>query len=743
MADQQHSHSSNPGPVFLPGEASGTGNFVPSLGGSLLTDPVRLFMTAVSYSWLIIACAISGLVMGSVYASLQTKQYRASLQINIDVGRASALREFEVVGESRSFFVTAESTIAASIRTRRLARRVVYELNLTEKPNFYIQPVRFSLVGILKRAITGRAEQPFIPRTYDERERAAINRVLAGMQITTLRRSPIVRIAFVHNERSYPHVVVNQIARSFIELSVDQKAESANKIRLLLQGQADLVKQQLTSAERELNDYAKSISFTDLEEQPAILASRLSAVNDALNAAVQDRLELGLIVQQITEGKAPSLSAVLESQAIEGLKQRLATLRADYQDKLSIYKPDFPEMVRLAGQIEDTQNQLAKEISIISDSFVLRLAQAQQREETLRQELALVTASSREYREKSVEFIILRREVDSKRSQFEALIEKLNNIGVGAELRSENVAVLDYAVRTPDFFSPRRSRIVVAAMAVMIMLSIVIIFILELINNRFSNPDQIESELELPLLGIVPFSDAGDDLHALDELDPALEEAYSSLRSAIQFSAIGGNLPSLSVTSSEPSEGKSITSYKIAEGFAKLGKRVILIDADLRRPKLHKWFGVANTLGLSTILADEVTPEDEADLYIESGQKNLVFMRAGNIPPNPTDLLGSNNMARLVHRLTKEFDLVIIDGPPVMGLADAPILARHTAATLYVVAANQATRPSVRHAINRLRASNVNLIGTVLTKFRLRRFDYNYAYSYARSDYYTYNPTET
>jgi capsular exopolysaccharide synthesis family protein len=192
------------------------------------------------------------------------------------------------------------------------------------------------------------------------------------------------------------------------------------------------------------------------------------------------------------------------------------------------------------------------------------------------------------------------------------------------------------------------------------------------------------------------------------------------------------------VTSSEPSEGKSTTSFKLGQDFAALGARVLIVDGDLRKPNLHRLFGLDNTIGLSNLLTNTVRKEDLASIFRATKYPNVTVLTSGTIPPNPADLLSSPKMALIVTNLGKRFDLVIIDAPPVVGLSDAPILSRLAEGTLMVISTNQVTRKSAKTALKRLRAAGANVVGAAMSKFAVNKFDYNYGYKYMNYQYYDY-----
>jgi polysaccharide biosynthesis transport protein len=262
-------------------------------------------------------------------------------------------------------------------------------------------------------------------------------------------------------------------------------------------------------------------------------------------------------------------------------------------------------------------------------------------------------------------------------------------------------------------------------------------------NNTFAVPDQIETELKLPVLGIIPSAKERELDEALADHSSNLSEAYRSLRTSLQFTGSDGSVKSLLVTSSEPSEGKSTTSFKLAEDFAALGLNVLIIDADLRKPRLHRLFNTDNTIGLSNLLTNVVRQGEFKTLFRPTRNARITFLSAGTIPPNPADLLSSQKMSLTIHYCTKKYDMVIIDAPPIMGLSDAPILSRLVEATLLVVATKQATRKSAKNALNRLKSAGANVVGAALTKFEVDKFDYNYAYRYMRYDYYSYGNENT
>jgi capsular exopolysaccharide synthesis family protein len=244
------------------------------------------------------------------------------------------------------------------------------------------------------------------------------------------------------------------------------------------------------------------------------------------------------------------------------------------------------------------------------------------------------------------------------------------------------------------------------------------------------------------VLGIVPRVDPAGFAEQLASPQSSIAEAYRSLRTALQFTGTEGAPATLLVTSSEPNEGKSTTAFKLAQDFAALGASVLIIDADLRKPSLHRMFGLNNVLGLSNLLTNTMRADDAPRIFRRTAIPNVTLVTAGTVPPNPADLLSSPKMGMIINACSSRYDMIILDGPPIVGLADAPILSRLIETTLLVVSAGQVTRKSAVAALKRLKAAGGVIAGAALTKFEVNKFEYNYAYRYMDYQYYTYG-TET
>jgi capsular exopolysaccharide synthesis family protein len=699
-------------------------------------NPLSLFLYVVRYRWLIVTLAAAGLVLAFVITMMLTPKYQATSRLEVLVPSARVFQDIEVVsetGDMRAFLTAREK-----IKSRALAQRVVFDLGLAENPEFLSPVPDFAVSNVFYRAFGLDMRPANSDWTAEERESIAIGRLLGGLSVDLVPNTSLISITFRDQNPELASEIANQVARSFIDQRVDQTSETSELARQFIQEQVLQVKEKLQASEQALVDYAKNAGITVTGEERSLIGANIEALNTALAAAIQERLDYGRLVTQIEAGQGESLGQVLNSEGLQSLRSKIAELSGEYQQKLGLFKPGFPEMVQLQAQIKELRRQLDGGIRAIIDSIKLKHQETIEKENNLRQELAGLEQQQVAFNDKNIQYTILKREVDSNRSQYDTLITKLNEAGVSSELKTQSAQIVDLAVTPGRPFSPKLSLNLAVGLALFLALAAAIIYILELLNNTFTNTEQVEKELGLPVFGILPKVDEREFIASIGDPKSGLSEAYRTLRTSLQFSGAEGAPKTLLVTSAEPSEGKTTTSFKLGQDFAALGAKVLLIDGDLRKPNLHRMFGFDNVLGLSNLLTNTVHRDQLPNLLKKTKVDNLFVLTSGTIPPNPADLLSSPRMALITGSLSKRFDLIIIDAPPIVGLADAPILSRIAQGTLVVVSTNQVTRKAAKAAIKRLKAAGSNVVGVAMTKFSVNKFDYNYAYRYMNYQYYSY-----
>jgi len=698
-------------------------------------DPLKLFWLVVRYRWLIAAVLGVGLTLGIVVTLMQSPNYAATARIEIMVPTARILEDMDVVAQSSD--VRTFETAKEKLKGRDLARRVVLKLNLANDPAFLFPQPDFAVGNIFARVFGTPAQPSLDSVAVEEREATAIDRILNDLSVNLLRGTSLLEVRFADHNPQKAAAIANQVVRSYMDQQVDRTIETSDLARQFIDEQVADTKSKLEASEAKLVAYSKQQQLGAAGEDGSLITAKITAINDAMAKAVQTRLENERLIAQIDAGKASELGQVVQSDAIQSARQKLADLKADYQQKRGTFKPDFPDMQRLAAQIAEYERQLSGMVDAIANSIRVAYDSSVQEEKDLRDELAGLEAEQVAFRDKNIQYTILKRDVESYRTQYQSLIDKRNGLGVVGDLRRANVDVVDFAVVPKQPFEPSFLRNLLLFFSAAAVIAAAIIYLLELLDNKFSVPDQIESDLKLPVLGIIPKIESDKLTEGLSNPRSAISEAYRSLRTSLQFSGTDGAPRSLLVTSSEPGESKSTSAYKLAEEFAAIGNKVLLIDCDLRRPSLHRTFKVDNAMGLSNLLTNSVEQDDIARLFHRSSlHPNLVFLATGPMVPNPADLLSSARMGAVMRGCLQAYNIVILDGPPIIGLSDALILSRLAEATMLVVAAHQTARKAARAALKRLQTAGGNIVGAMLGKLDVERIEYSYSYRYMNEGYY-------
>ena len=528
-------------------------------------DVLAILIYIVKYRWLIALLIALGLVGGVAITWMETPRYKATSKLELSAPSAKVFQDLEVISDYDNFRMY--YTAMQKLKSRSVAQRVVFEMGLADNRSFLFPAPQFSLSNLLSKAFGYKAVSSIDDHSPEARENMAIGRVLGNLEVNLIKNTSLIAITFSDQDPELASKIANEVAASFIDQSVDQTSETSDLARQFVQEQVVQVKEKLQASEQALVDYAKSEGITVTGSDLSLIGSNIEEINRALSAAIQERLDYSRSVQQIEAGRGASLPQVLDSSGIQELKQRVAQLRATYQQKRAFLKPEFPEMKALSREIAGLENEIQQAVEVVANSITLKRDEAIAKEADLRTKLRELEQEQAAFQDKNIQYTILKREVDSNRAQYENLIGKLNEVGVGSELKRENAAIVDPAIRPGTPFAPRINTNLAMALAFALAIAAAAIYLLELLNNTFSNPDQIESELKLPVLGILPMIENAKLPEQMSDHKSSLSEAYRSLRTSLQFTGTDGHPKSLLVTSSEPSEGKIHFFFQIGTGF--------------------------------------------------------------------------------------------------------------------------------------------------------------------------------
>jgi capsular exopolysaccharide synthesis family protein len=467
--------------------------------------------------------------------------------------------------------------------------------------------------------------------------------------------------------------------------------------------------------------------------------SNLSALNIALQKVLAERIYAQNLWEQANNSTDIGLPQILDDTAIKTLRGQRAALMAEYQNKLSTFKPAYPDMLRLKAQIDQISTEIKSAADVIKQSLKARYEAALQQEVLLKNKMEETKHGVLDTRNKEIQYNILKREADTNRTLYDGLLQQYKDAGVAGAVDTNNVSVIDRAQIPDGPFKPSLRKNLLMALMLGLLAAAAAIALFEIIDDTFKSPEEIEEKLGLAVLGVIPFAD-GNVLEHMSGSSTPLAEAFRSFRTALQFSTDQGAPRSITVTSSRPGEGKSTTALALAMNFAQLGMKVLLIDADLRNPSQHRNLKRSNEMGLANYLAGA---DLSGNVFQETEIDGLFFMPTGPLPPNPAELLAGPRMMSLLSTASERVDTVIIDSPPVMGLADAPLLASMSSGTLLVIATADTRRGVVKAALKRLHFARARMVGAVMNKCDFRTsYSYGYGYGYgsghAALEYYGY-----
>jgi capsular exopolysaccharide synthesis family protein len=702
---------------------------------------------ALRYRWLILACCALSLTIGFVLTYSQTPIYQATVTIQIDRAAARVVKidspqDPDSGTDGPRFYQTQYDLL----KSRSLAERVATDLDLANASDF-LHPATSSAWAKLRSLIRPSASTTSAPLKdngkVEQRKAFAAGIVQSGLSIWPVPNSSLVNISFDSPSASWAERIANGVADSYVNSNLERRYGATAYARNFLKERLEELKLKLEESEKALVAYAEEKELIgDVKAgsnvSQSLADSDLAALNGALQGVVKERIHAQELWEQANNSKEFALSQILDDGAIKTLRGQRATLMVDYQNKLSTFKPDYPDMLRLKAQMNQIDQEIKSEIDVIKQTLKTKYESALQQETLLKNKMDETKRGVLVTQNKEIQFNILKREADTNRTLYDGLLQQYKDIGVAGAVGTNNVAVIDRAQRPGAPYKPNLRMNLLKWLTFGLLGAAAVIVLFELLDDTFKSPEEIEEQLGLAVLGLIPLSD-GSILADMSEASNPVAEAFRSFRTALQFSTDQGAPKSVVVTSAQPGEGKSTTAVALAINFAQLGMKVLLIDADLRNPSQHRNLNRSNGAGLANYLAGGAMSES---IFQKTDIDGLYFMPSGPLPPNPAELLSGPKMMSLLSLASEKVDTVIIDSPPVMGLADAPLLASMALGTLLVIASDT-RRGLSKAALKRLHFARARMVGAVMNKCSFRSsygygYGYGYGANYAALEYYGY-----
>ena len=638
------------------------------------------------------------------------------------------------------------------LQSRTLAEGVIDELQLYRYPEFYRSRGLFGLIEKNPDKIPS-ASDPGPPDHSSDAYRNSVKYFLDSLGVSPVRRSNLVEVSFLSQDPKLAERITNKLADDYILQNLQVKWDEALKASEWLSGRLVQLKGKLEKSEDGLQAYAQANSILFVEEKQNLVNARLKQLQEEYTKAEADRFQKESLYNLVQTGKVQDLPGVLDNHLIQDLSLRLAELQRDYAQLTATVKPDYPKAVAIKKQIDALQANLDHEKGALAENIVDGYRSALANEKYLGQAVEEQKKEVNNIAEKSIQYNILKREVDTSKQLYEGLLQRMKEAQISAGLEASNIRIVD-AAEVPK--RPVKPRVVLnLALGVILGLGVGIglAFFQEYLDDTLKTPDEVETLLRLPSLGVLPaFSLNGAGKAARDGLASiapgkdtpvaaaiqthyAAVEAFRSLRTSILLSA--NPVPKvLLITSALPGEGKTTTTINLGATLASLGSRVVIVDCDMRRPSCHRMMGVENKPGFVQCLTGHVGLS-EAILPVP-GVANLSVIPCGLIPPNPAEVLSSPLTGELLRKLRAEFEYVLVDSPPLLSAADGRILATLTDAVVLVVRAFQTPQDMVRRARSLLYGARARILGVALNDVDIQRDGYSYNYYYRYGDGYGY-----
>jgi capsular exopolysaccharide synthesis family protein len=688
-------------------------------------------------------------IMIQGYTTLQ--QFQAQGRLLIESERSTALPGLQSADQYYEDPQTYYNTQYKIIRGRDLTRRVVRKLHLENYPEFNgtADPPRTPLTML--RGLGDRFAEmiaPGLPATAPAPaggasldEASLIDAFLGRVDVKQVPESRLVDVTFQSIDPQFSALAVNSLLEEYVEQNLAVKITSTQSTLEWLDAELGKQQKKVEDSERGLAQYRERQNAMSLDDRSNIVVTRYQKVNDELLKARSEKAQKQAQYEQvksIATGTSPDvIPTIVQNAQVVQAKNKLGTLKQERAKLLERYGPKYPPVAANASAIDEAQSQLDLEVARAMQQVKTEYDTAVLAEQTLAKNADAARADVADLGRKSVDYNVMEREAKSNHAVYDTLLQQEKALRVSSNSRANNVRIVDRAEVPKGPMTPAGRRTWFMSLSIGFAVAVAVAFGLDYMNDTIKTPEDINQRLRVPFLGLVP-SVRGDKhpLLASSHVPHDFGESFRALRTSLISKYTEPGTKILAVTSAQPLEGKTIAAANIAMALAYGGARVLLVDADMRRPGLHRPLRLSNDRGLSQVLNGQARVRDVIQRTVDP---NLLAITAGNAPPNPSELLSSERMKTLLTNLSHgAFDWVLIDTPPVLAVTDAVILAPTVDGVVYVVGAEMTRRRLAERALETLLSANPKSISVVLNKVDFTRNKYYYSryYGHQYKNYY-------
>ena len=743
------------------------------------------------HKWMVLALVVVITSLAAIYMSRQSDVFETRSQVQVDTEIANnpglgAMHGNEVVLNYNYQDPVYFNTQLQILTSAGLLARVAKNLDLEHNPEF-LHPRNngHSLVTSVKNLVgagkSGNQTADSQPASQEQSKLALqtnaavtpadaerllpyVEALQDGLSVKQLTETRVIQITYKHQDPEIARKVANMIADTFVLNNLERRTVTSNTAADFLQKRIAELQSEIRQGEEQLINYAKNHQILSLDANQNTVVDRLTGLNKQLLEAENERKAAEAAYRAGTAPGALSAQAetatkntVAETEAkVAELKQKRAQLLLDYTEKY----PEVKDIDQQIATLEKTATQLrTHNETVVKTNLETQYKQALQKEQSLRDAFDKQRSETITQNEAAVNYRIFQQEIETNKTLLDGLLQRAKENDVILAGTPNNIHVLDYAAKPKFPVAPKRKQMVALAALLSLILGIALARYLDYLDDSIGTSEEVESFLRLPALAVIPAFGGttsrrllsampshkkngrrnGDELLLHSSQRSPLAEAYRQLRTSVLLSSPGGAPKTLLVTSSQPGEGKTTTVVNTGMILAQTGARVLLVDADMRRPRLHSIFGADNSRGLSTILATKPTEAEILALIQQHEESGLYLLPSGSIPPNPAELLGSDQVRGLLAVLENNFTHVVIDSPPVASFTDGVLLSSLADGVLLVVHGGAASRNVVKRARQLLTEVGAKIFGVVLNNVTASRQDHYY---YKYQSYYAGSESE-
>lgn len=556
-----------------------------------------------------------------------------------------------------------------------------------------------------------------------------------SVSVTPVENSRILQIGYLSDNPALAMKVADAVAQAFIDVLVDMQMEVSGYSINWMSQKAEVQRKKLEESEQELQEYKKQQDIVTIEDKVTVLPERLADLSKNMTVSETKRKELLAVYNQVKNVRKEQLEtipAVVANVSLESINQKIIAADQKISELSKKYGPKHPKMITAKNELEGLKNKKYSELEKVVETIKNEYLLAEENERNLKGLVDQTRFEAERFGDKSIQLGMLQRKVDTNRFLYDALVKKMKERDITERNQAVNVWIIEKAELPKIPAKPNKKRNILLGIVLGLFGGIGLAFFFEYLDNTVKTPEDVEEKYNIPVISTIDLiKDKKQTVvqTVMSDASSLIAESFKGMRTAVLLSSADNPPKVLLVSSFTPGEGKSSVSASLAMSLAHAGKKVLLIDADMRRPVQHKNFNIENTSGLSSFLAGV---SGENDIEVMNPIENLYLIPSGPIPPNPSELLSSKKLKDLLSDISSDYDMIIIDTPPLASVTDPVILSKHVDGVILVTWAGKTTYEMLGKGLKQLREVNAPLTGLVLNRFNAKKSGYYYNYG----DYY-------